>query len=103
MGGHRKCPPPGPRSQRFWAEESVKASEEAKSLTKKQTAITEKVADNRKHRKVDSAGPSATQSPNPSNTESEEDLRKQIQKLRDDLAKVAGSRGRAEIGNSRDR
>ena len=65
--------------QRFWAEESEKASEEAKSLAKKQTAIREKVAENRERRKVDSTGSSAAQSPNPSNTDSEEDLRKQIQ------------------------
>ena len=51
--------------QRFWAEESEKASDEAKGLAKKQTAIREKVAENRKHRKVESTGSSAAQSPNP--------------------------------------
>ena len=96
--------------QRFWVEESEKASDEAKALAKKQTAIREKVAENRKHRKVESTGSSAAQGPNPPNKDSEDDLRRQIRRLKEDLAKVAGNRGRGRgrgrgqsRGNSGDR
>ena len=82
--------------QRYWAEETEKASEEAKALAKKQVAHRDKVRENRKRRKVDSTPPSTEQTPTPSSgdTDNSENLRAEIDKLKQDLAKLAGNAGR---------
>ena len=82
--------------QRYWAEETEKASEEAKTLAKKQAAHREKVQENRKRRKVDSTPPSTEHTPTPAsgNAENSTNLRAEIKQLREDLAKMAGNAGR---------
>ena len=82
--------------QRYWAEETEKVSEEAKALAKKQAAHREKVQENQKRRKVDSTPPSTEHTPTPTSgsTENSENLRAEINKLRQDLAKLTGSAGR---------
>ena len=79
--------------QRYWAD---KASEEAKALAKKQAARRDKVPENRKRRKVDSTPPSIERTPTPSvgDTDNSKNLRVEINKLKQDLAKLAGNAGR---------
>ena len=82
--------------QRYWAEETEKASKEAKALAKKQAAHREKVQENRKRRKVDSTPPSTEHTPTPASgdTENSANLRAEINQLRQNLAKLAGNAGR---------
>ena len=95
--------------QRFWSGETEKASEEAKTLAKKQAAQREKVAENRKRQRTESAATTANSSPAPNPatqivaSDDTAKLREELKQVREDLAKLKSAKGRGKNPNFRGR